>query len=287
MKRFSIYLFVVCLITGCSTTGSGCMGPIRNTDKEAPRMDNIDSLKELPDYSLRYGGGCANNPMRYQMLQEEALRLGAQAGLAARARVINGQLENNSKYLNQVFNFQLLLLPHNVLPPVLVEGRQALTLADDVTIRLADRVYSIIQQAKFVTAPPHWRDYLFLDYKQPEIPPDALLPKTVQERKIWNRFLVQGWNDGISQANSILAVNLARLKRDYMGMIRYRSLLAQHMVTAPYVARSDLGITCDAFGMRINDQVLRITALPNLCTDSRVWKPGVTNSCDTATIVKH
>ena len=152
-----------------------------------------------------------------------------------------------------------------------------MTLADDSTIRLADRVYSIVQQAKFVTTPPHWRDYLFLDYKQPEVPADSLLPKTIQERKLWNRFLVQGWNDGINQANSILADNLARLKRDYAGIIRYRSLLAQHMVTAPYVARSDLGITCDASGMRINDQMLRITALPNLCSDSRLWKPAVTN----------
>jgi defect in organelle trafficking protein DotC len=283
MKRLSICLLLAYFITGCSTTGSGgCAGSIPNSDREPPRMDCVQFLKELPDYYGR-GGDCGS-PVRVQMIQEEALRLGAQAGLAARARVINGQLENNSKYLNQVFNFRLLMLPNNVLPPILEGDRYPLTLANDYTIRVADRFYTIIQQAKFVTAPPHWREYLFLDYKQPEVPPQALLPKTLQERKVWNRFIVQGWNDGVAQANTILAENLARLKRDYDGIILYRTLLAQNMVSAPFVARTDLGITCDSSGMRINDQVLRITALPNICKDSKYWKPGVVSSCDTATI---
>lgn len=273
MKRLMICLIVSCLIGGCSTVGGS------RVDRGPLQMDSIEDLKALPDYSTVNGGTGCGNSIRNQMIQEEALRLGAQGGLAARARVINGQLENNAKYLNQVFNFQLLLLPNNVLPPVLVEGRQELTLFDYSTIRLADRIYSIVQQARFVTAPPHWREYLFLDYKQPEAPPNGFLPKTIAERKVWNRYVVQGWNDGISQANSIFADNLARLKRDYSGIIRYRSLLAQHMVTAPYVAKSDLGITCDASGMRINDQVLRITALPKICTDSRYWKPAVQPEC--------
>ncbi len=277
MRRFVAFFFLCLLITACSTTGpKRCANPIPSSDyvAVAPRLDCIQSLKDLTAGSTR--SNCEEvSSIRYQALQDTALSLGAQAGLAARAKVINCQLERNAKYLNQVFNFQLLLLPCSILPPVLVEGRQTLNLADTTTIRIADRMYLIVQQARFVTAPPHWREYLFLDFTEPELPQQTMFPKNGAERKIWNKFLVQGWNDGINQANTIYADNLARIKRDYTGMVRYRKLLAQRMVTAPYVAKTNLGITCDASGMRINDQVLRITALPQLCTNSKDWKPAI------------
>lgn len=276
----SVIFFFLCSITACSN--NNCCSPIPTMDCCGPKTGCIDELRELSAMGGGCGGcggateGCSGiASIRFQALQEEGLSLGAQAGLAARAKVINCQLEKNAKYLNQIFNFHLLLLPCSILPPVLVEGRQVLNLADKTTIRIADREYAIIQQARFVTAPPHWREYLFLDFTQPETPDQTMLPKSAEERRVWKKFLTQGWNDGINQANTIYADNLARLKRDYAGMIRYRTLLAQHMVTAPYVAKTNLGITCDSSGMRINDQVLRITALPELCTDSRNWKPGV------------
>jgi defect-in-organelle-trafficking protein DotC len=277
MRRVALCgFFFLCFITACSTSGSRhCINPIPCTDcSTGCRTGSIEELKALAANPPR--GNCEEiGSIRAQALQEEALSLGAQAGLAARAKVMNCQLEKNAKYLSQVFNFQLLLLPCSILPPVLVEGRQTLNLADNTTIRIADRVYSIIQQARFVTAPPHWREYLFLDFTEPEMPNSTLLPKTGAEHRVWTKYLIQGWNDGINQANTIYGDNLARLKRDYTGMIRYRTLLAQRMVTAPFVAKTNLGITCDGSGMHINDQVLRITALPQLCTDSRTWKPAI------------
>lgn len=278
----SLVFFFLSFITACSN--NCCISPIPTMDCSGPKTGCLDELKEL-SASTGCSSGCQESciggvaSIRYQALQEEGLSVGAQAALAARAKVINCQLEKNAKYLNQIFNFHLLLLPCSILPPVLVEGRQVLNLADKTTIRIADREYYIVEQARFVTAPPHWREYLFLNFTQPDTPDQTMLPKTAEERRVWKKFLVQGWNDGINQANTIYADNLARLKRDYTGMIRYRTLLAQHMVTAPYVAKTNLGITCDSScgkpGMRINDQVLRITALPELCTDSKKWKPGV------------
>lgn len=270
---------LLCGMVGCS---ANYVSPIPSTEPSPPKTDNIESLKALTAGSSK-GVTEEIGAIRYQAIQEEALSLGAQGGLAARAKVINYHLEQNAKYLNQVFNFHLLLLPCSILPPVLVEGRQELNLDDNTTIRIADRTYAIAQQARFVTTPPNWREYLFLNFKQPDVPDNSLLPKTGQEKIVWNKFLVQGWNDGINQANTIYADSLARLKRDYSGMVRYRKLLAQHMVTAPYVAKTDLGITCDGSGMRVNDQVLRITALPRLCTNSKKWKPAITheNGCAT------
>jgi defect-in-organelle-trafficking protein DotC len=215
------------------------------------------------------------NGVRNLAIQDTALSVGAQAGLACRSKQINLVLAQHAKTLDQIFNFNLMMLPHNVLPPVLDQSEESLNLADNNTIRIADRTYQIVSQARFVTVPPTWRDYLWLSYTQPQIPVSDLLPKNAEERSVWRCYAAIGWKQGITQANEIYATNLARLKRDYLGMVRYRVLLNQGMVSAPYVARTDLGVTGNSSTLRINDQVLRITALPSLQTNSRRWKTVV------------
>lgn len=216
------------------------------------------------------------NSIRRTAIINTATSLGAQAGLAWRSEQINKDLRSNTKRLNGVFNFRGLMLKNNVLPPILVEGRDSLNLASNTTLRLADRVYKIISPPRFVTAPPTWREYLWMQYKTPEKPNSILLPENANERTVWNQYINVGWKEGIKQADQIFAVNLGRLKRDFNGMILYRQLLAQNMVSAPFVAKSDLGVTGNSKMMRINDQVLRITATSKLNTDPSQWKPALT-----------
>ncbi len=210
--------------------------------------------------------------IRYDALKEIAMSVGAQSGLAWEAVRINQILDKDERNLDQIFNFRLLLLDNNVLPPVLNEGRKALNLDSPETIRLADQVLKIESPPRFVTAPPTWREYLYMNFTPPEKPDNSLLPRNQAERDIWNEGVLQGWKDGIAQANSIFSANLGRLKRDFNGMILYRRLLAQNMVTPPYVAKTELGVTGDENEMRVNDQVLRITATSRLVPDSKKWK---------------
>src|SRR5262245_36974647 len=104
------------------------------------------------------------NGIRINAIQNTALSVGAQGGLAWRAHQINERLNKEAAYLDRIFNFNSLLLKNSVLPPVLAEGRTALNLADPYTIRLADRIYKIVSPPRFVTAAPNWRDYLWLNY---------------------------------------------------------------------------------------------------------------------------
>jgi defect in organelle trafficking protein DotC len=204
-------------------------------------------------------------------LRETALSLGAQAGLAFSARIIDDQLVKQARRLDAVYDFNSLLLDHNILPPVLLEGRNTLNLADAQTIRISDRVYKIAKQARFVTTPPNWRQYLWLDYKKPECPNMMLLPRTRRERQAWCYYVEKGWQKGIEQANTILEENIARIKEDFTGMILYRKLLAMNMVSPPFVSHTDLGVTGDTSEIHIDDRVLRITALPALNVNSKEW----------------
>lgn len=234
------------------------------------RMANFKSAKVNRKQSM--------GKIREMALRETALSLGAQSGLAWRARIIDDQLTKQARRLDTVYDFNALILEHNVLPPVLLEGRNTLNLADAQTIRVSDRTYKVAKQARFVTTPPNWRQYIWMDYKQPEAPNVTLLPKTAKEKQLWAYYTEKGWRNGVEQASVILEESIARLKEDYMGMILYRKLLAMNMVSPPYVSHTDLGITGDASEIHIDDRVLRITALPALNINSKEWIAAVSKN---------
>jgi defect-in-organelle-trafficking protein DotC len=217
------------------------------------------------------------NPIRLKALQETALALGAKGALAWRATHINDSLEAQATLLDHTYDFNQLLLEHNVLPPVIVEGDNDVTLSDNDTIRLANKVYKIIEPARFVTAPPTWRTYLWLNFKKPDVPDAGLLPTTKTEADVWNDYLKQGWKNGLIQANSIFSANLNRLRRNYEGMVLYKKMLAQQMVSAPTVAKADMGVTGNSKEMRVNDTTMRITSHSALQTNANKWQPFLTN----------
>ena len=97
------------------------------------------------------------------------------------------------------------------------------------------------------------------------------------QRRVWNFYLKRGWEDGLQQANDIFSANLSRLKRDFTGMILYRKLLAQGIITSPTISKADLGVTGDANAIRVNDEIMRITAHAALQPDSQKWNPVLTN----------
>lgn len=262
------FAFIV-LLTACSSSGPVQMG-------DTNTLHGLQSMSATKGVLIggQRGGGVGK--IREMALKETALSLGAQSGLAWRAKYIDDDLVKESRNLDMVFDFNTLILPNNILPPVLLEGRNTLNLADTQTIRVSDRTYKVSKQARFVTTPPNWRQYLWLDYKKPAYPDVTLLPKNAAERQIWMQCVEKGWKNGIAQANTILEESIARIKEDYNGMILYRKLLAMNMVSAPFVSHTDLGVTGDGGEIHIDDRVLRITALPALNVNSSEWRAAVT-----------
>lgn len=266
MPKFTLSLIVLlsALLLAC-TKSSGYMGDTAS----------LAGIQAMANTNVKQKTKRQTGKFRQMALKETALSLGAQAGLAARAKIIDEQLTKQSRTLDTIYDFNSLVLEHNILPPVLLEGRNTLNLADAQNIRVSDRTYKVAKQAHFVTTPPTWRQYLWLDYVKPEYPNNTLLPKTKVEKKIWCMYTAKGWKNGIEQANIILEENIARIKEDFGGMILYRKLLAMNMVSPPYVSHTDLGVTGDASEIRIDDRVLRITALPALNINSNEWRAAV------------
>lgn len=249
-----------------------------NTSKPA-HVGNTDSLAGLKAMAYQKGkthdDSSGTSKVREMAIRETALSLGAQSGLAWRAKFIDEELTKEARNLDRIYDFNSLILPNNILPPVLLEGRNTFNLAEMQSIRISDRTYKVAKQARFVTTAPNWRQYLWMDYKKPDYPNVTLLPKTKEERETWKRCVQNGWKDGVEQANIILEESLARIKEDFSGMILYRKLLAMNIISAPFVSHTDLGITGNSDEIHIDDRVLRITALPALNLNSKEWRAAV------------
>ncbi len=286
-KKISILLviFIASTLQGCvksacppsaqperiSTTRTTCPYPVIGTNSPKPSIAEVkEKLKSATGLSQ---GEAAIGALRAQALRETALSIGARGGLAERAEKINATFINYEPLLDKVFKFSGIMLDDNIMPPVLAEARHTLNLTGTDTIRVSDRNYKILSQARFITAIPTWRDYLLMIYDAPELPDRSLLPRNKPERIMWEQDIEEGWRAGLQQAELIFLENINRLVRDYNGMILYRKLLAQNMISVPFVASMDMGVTGGGNDMTVNDRILRITALPQLqANNSQNWK---------------
>ena len=270
-RNIPTLLVVLLLVCACAPSANRQIG---DTDSLA----GLQAMTNTKTVTAR--GMPTTGKIREMALKETALSLGAQSGLAWRAKYIDDQLVKQTRNLDAIYDFNALVLEHNVLPPVLLEGRNTLNLAETQTIRVSDRTYKVSKQAHFITTAPDWRQYLWMDYKKPEYPHISLLPTTKEERQTWKCYVEKGWEKGVDQANTILEESISRIKEDFTGMILYRKLLAMNMVSPPYVSNTALGVTGDGDEIHIDDRVLRITALPALNINSEEWRAAVAKDED-------
>lgn len=220
----------------------------------------------------------AARKMREDAIREAALSYGARGALGARTWEIRERLKAQQKYLDKVFNFRSLLITTGsgllIEPPIIGESGENLLIEDDgQQAAVADKVYSIGREAKIVTAPRNWRVYLEREWGGLEQPPAELIPQTDKERNLWRGWIKMGWAEGIKQADAVFQADLDRLVADYRGMVRYRQLLAQGMVSQPYATQVDRGVTGGGREMRIGDRALQITGPSELQPEPSEWMP--------------
>ena len=166
----------------------------------------------------------------------------------------------------------------NVLPPVLNKANNLVNInSQGDTIRIAGETYNILAPARFVTAPPTWRDYIWMSYPQPTLPDRSLLPQNSGEQAFWKANVALGWQQGINQAISIFTINLNTLDRDFSGMLLYKELLIQNMVSPYYVKTTEQGVTGTGNHMMIDDQTLQITNQPQLLYQTQRWQAHPTD----------
>jgi defect-in-organelle-trafficking protein DotC len=258
--------------------------PVATPPATPPKLDALENRDEDDDSSDTSDIGALGKPgkglqLRQEALKEAALSYGARGGLARHTWEISQQLKIHDSALSRTFDFSKLLIPVGagllMEPPIVSEADDAAVVADrGQNAAVADRVYRINQNARIVTRPRDWHTYLERDWGDVTPPPDTLLPQDDDERGMWKRWVDEGWKAGWQQADDIFQADLDRLTHDFTGMVRYRTLLAQGIITAPYANNEDRGITGGGNEMRVGDRAITITGLSQLNPQGTRWTPA-------------
>ena len=252
----------------------------------APIPTSVNGV--LSDEVFRRGADAASKVpfARAQAIQEAAAAYGAQAGMASRARQINDSIVANSASYDRVFNFSALMLEPGFLPPVISEARDAYNQPSDLQVRAADRIYKIEFPARLVNAAPRWQEYLDVPVSAPLVPDRTAMPKNAAEKALWDEWARRGWEQGQAQADEAFKSNLARLRRDFEGMLRFKTLYEQGVVSKPKLSKQYLGVTGGDDELAVGDRVYTVTDRSRFNPDSARWSQSVPVTAPQDRIVK-
>ncbi len=243
-----------------------------------PPNYSVQDLEGINSNSAYYDTQVSYTNIRQQALQEAAQSLGMQAGLNQESIAIDAILMGQSEQLDHIFDFNQVMYQDNVLPPVLNKANNLVNInSEGNTIRIAGETYNILSPARFVTAPPTWRDYIWMSYPKPTLPDRSLLPQNSKEEAFWKANVALGWQQGVNQAISIFTINLNRMDQDFSGMLLYKELLIQNMVSPYYVKTTHQGVTGTGTHMMIDDKTLQITNQPQLLYQTQRWQAKPTD----------
>lgn len=225
---------------------------------------------------LKAPAGDSVEDMRTKMIAAAGRTVGFRAGVANRGLDFKRLLDARTDVLDQMFQFQTLLGPGGVLPPVIVEARDSEAIDPD-QVRTATRIFKIARTERLVSVPPTWRDYLYTGLVLKgsiDMPQDDGRPKNDAEMKVWQDSVKEGWKQGQEEAQAIFEANLNRLTRDFNGMLRYSILLKQSIISPTQVAESHRAVSGDTIEIKMDDRLRRITQKAELQIDPSKWRIG-------------
>lgn len=218
--------------------------------------------------------------VRQSALRESATIFGAREGLRVQSCVIRAEIEKKVTSLDSRYRFNELMMGQGVLPPVISEARDSVAL-DATVMRIASRAYHMDENARMVDVAPTWRDWVYVGLAGDTCGPhpvdvpshEQMRPQNAAEEAFYRSILARSYDMGVRQANDILAANLARLERTYVGMRRYFDLFQRGMVSAPVIASStDVVVRDDPNTLLVGNTVIRIMVPADFVEKPDLWR---------------
>lgn len=264
-----------------SSTSATSLNPENSrfvTDFDPGRVPS--DIIEMGTEGISFGSDLDN--LEVKAVQDAGRRLGATAGYNNQAEALYSEIESYDVYLSKIFDFQTLLLPEGVIPPVLAQTDRVIQHESQTNKTIRARVYKTQKQAAFVNPrPPSWRNYLQL----PRIEIDRPLPQlseTINDHKrAWELAVQEGWARGHEQARQDFEIAINELERDYLGMQLFHMLWLAEMVEAPKVVNRSSNIEGGGPGsneMSVGVNQFIITEDAYFINDSSEWNAVITEA---------
>ncbi|QWK81269.1 type IV secretory system conjugative DNA transfer family protein [Ochrobactrum sp. BTU1] len=269
-------------LAGCTTTKRDIEPPtllIGGPDRLTGASYVPSTFEQFAKRTRNAGSGAGVAKARSEILRDAAISYAAQAGYERRVYEIMAELEKKSPELSEEFNFNAIVYaaPKEagfVVPPVVTRASEALTITKSGRESVAaDEYYRIEKPGRIVGIVPTWRDYLVMPLDKAAEPDEQFLPVGKQERAIWDKYMVEGWKEGRSQADEALQINLNLLRRDYAGMIEYRRLVEAGLIKSLLISSSEVRSKGTRAELFIGQRRVRIENDATFVTNPKKWKP--------------
>lgn len=216
--------------------------------------------------------------IRYRALKETALTLSVQTAVKWKYERIISCLKGIEDELDRIFNFSFVLIENGkILPPVILEVQSGMKFESDELSVSSAVMYKIEKDAKLVSLAPNWREYLIKEFKVIEEVDPVLYPKNESEKKVWKKYTNQGWRIGVDQADDLFGYSLNELTRDLRGMVKFKILASQKIVSVPVLAEGKLGVQVNGKILDIDQRVFRLTQ-PVKFNEVKNWEPIVAST---------
>ena len=232
-----------------------------------PRKGEPDELAELLELKgISPKENTAVMHMRPAAIREAAQLVTFQTAMAWRYKQLVAVTENHRIIMDTAFNFSPLMMTQGdalIMPPLLTRAGASMRVESAGTATAAETTYELLEPARYIATVPNWREFLMTDgFPEPEKPNPAVLPKNDEERAIWRSAVREAWARGLAEADQLYADNVARMVRNYRGVMLYHLLTAQHLLSRVETASADLGMHASGDGNKLNigQKVYRITA---------------------------
>ncbi len=244
--------------------------------KDAEQPEELKKLLDVNQYKAMAASLSneisSDNNLRLQAVKEAAEILGTEAGYQYRYGIILNSVETIMANLDQIYNFDAYLMHRGkVLPAIISEGGPA-ERKENLTLSFAKKTFQIIQDSELILTKPNWRVYLKKPKNKPFDIHSSLYPLTPQEVEVWEEAVIKGWKNGIDQADHVFEISLNKLTRDIIGLINFKTLALQNIVSKPLLATgvSDVEISEAGKKLQIGKALYRLVNYSEF-KDSNTW----------------
>lgn len=215
--------------------------------------------------------------LRVKIIRDAACAVGARGGLYAQAAVKRTEIDGRlAPKFDAMFPFGSVMLQDGLYPPVISKVENATRQDGDGLLRISGTIYQIERTERFSLQPITWHSYVYRGLpagtEKVPMPHPSLLPKTDGEKALWSSAVRECWAQGVVQADAIVDANIARMDRDFSGMLLYKILVLGNKISAPQVEYAHEDVTGGGNRMVENDRSYRISSPSGLNPNQATWK---------------
>lgn len=198
--------------------------------------------------------------MRAPSIKSTGLAFGAQAGLHWRYKQLNELIETKYRGKLDQINFRPFIVDGKILTPSIRVMKDTEDYQSPQRVVETKVSFIVEEEARIVSIPPTYRNYLIRYYDKPKPIHSELQPATTDEEFLMKKSVREGFEIGIKTANQIFLDGLLKMERDIEGRVNYRKMVQLKMISPAALKITERNVTFNGRTMNVGERITEITS---------------------------